>query len=85
MEIFLAVIELVFIFKFAETSINDGLPDWIPRDKWGVDYTYRFIKILAVWLLFMWGYPSLIWVWLFWIAYWIKKVFRKNRYWDYLD
>jgi len=32
MEIFLAVIELVFIFVFAETSINDGLPDWIPRD-----------------------------------------------------
>jgi len=33
MGIFLAVIELVFIFTFAETSINDGLPDWIPRDK----------------------------------------------------
>ena len=83
MEIFLAVIELVFIFTFAETSINDGLPDWIPRDWWWVDIIYRIINVLGVWLA-LWCRQILIWIVLFIIAYWIKKMFWKNKYWDYL-
>lgn len=83
MEIFLAVIELVFIFVFAETSINDGLPDWIPRDWWWVDIIYRIINVLGVWLA-LWCRQILIWIVLFIIAYWIKKMFWKNKYWDYL-
>lgn len=83
MGIFLAVIELVFIFVLAETSINDGLPDWIPRDWWWVDIIYRIINVLGVWLA-LWCRQILIWIVLFIIAYWIKKIFWKNKYWDYL-
>lgn len=80
---FLAVIELVLVFVCAETSINSGLPDWIPRDGWWIDIMYRAMNVLAVWLA-LWCNQIIAWVILLAVAYWIRRLHRRNKYSDYL-
>lgn len=77
----------VGFFSAMTTSINNGLPMYVPRTSMGViDLVYRFIK--GVWFVCIFitldAMAALLGVGLLWAAWGIKKIARKCFYWDYL-